>query len=516
VGEAIASDKQLTKTMLRSVGAPVPNGRIATSASDAWSAATALGLPVVVKPLDGNQGRGVSIALTTQAEIEEAFALAQLEGTSVVVENWVPGTAHRLLVVAGRVVAASRAEPEQVIGDGCSTIRQLVSDLNQDPKRGDRQDKTMSFAVIDQIALAVLRTQGLTPETAPKKGRSIILHYNGDYTADETEIVHHSVAMHAVRAARAVGLDIAGIDVVAEDISIPLEEQGGRIVEVNAGPSLKMHVQPIVGRAQPVGDAIVKSMFSPGANGRIPIIAIAAGLATEAAASYALKQLSHSRLTIGFASERHAFVGDQPLAAEALSNAEKTELVLLNPLVDVAVVELTAESLASEGLPFDRPRIALITDSVPTKATSAFGIRTQAETARLKGLLLENLTSDDWAILNADDPFVARLAHRTHAKVVYYTTGDPSRLVDGSFDQLFGVTGSLDGLVVRAQVSQSQHETGSTNGARIKPVELRTNGDGIASAPSSAEAALDWVMELAIPAMRRPFVKRMLKAHHSS
>ncbi|MBX6316185.1 MAG: cyanophycin synthetase, partial [Isosphaeraceae bacterium] len=281
IGQEIAQDKDLTRALLAAVGVPVPEGRPVSSAEDAWAAAEEVGVPVVVKPRYGNQGRGVATNLKTREQVIAAYQAARDASSdgAVLVETFAPGADHRLLVVGGRVVAAARREPAQVEGDGVRSIAELIEQVNSDPRRGEDHATVLSKIRLDAVALGVLAEQGYTPESVPPPGRRVLIRRNanlstGGTAVDVTERVHPEVAARAVEAARMVGLDIAGVDVVAEDIGRPLEEQGGVIVEVNAAPGLRMHLEPSEGASRPVGEAIVDLLFPPGEDGRIPIVGV--------------------------------------------------------------------------------------------------------------------------------------------------------------------------------------------------------------------------------------------------
>ncbi|MBL8491774.1 MAG: ATP-grasp domain-containing protein, partial [Rhodocyclaceae bacterium] len=264
IAEGIASDKDLTKRLLASCGVPIPEGREVEGPEDAWEAARDIGLPVVVKPTDANHGRGVFTDLNTREEIERAYYAAREEGSSVLVERFVPGNAHRLLVVGDRVVAATRGKTLSVVGDGRSTVKQLIEDqINCDPRCGIEEEFPLEPLILDQepIARLELERQGLKADSVPQAGRDVLVKRQGDLAYDVTDEVHPRVAAAAVLAARVVGLDIAGIDLVAEDIAHPLESQAGAIVEVNAGPGLLMHLKPAEGSPRPVGRAIVDHLF---------------------------------------------------------------------------------------------------------------------------------------------------------------------------------------------------------------------------------------------------------------
>ncbi|HEV3022093.1 MAG TPA: hypothetical protein VGX76_06485, partial [Pirellulales bacterium] len=266
VAESIAQDKDLTRSLLRSCGIPMPVGRPVISADDAWAAANEIGMPVVVKPQFGNQGRGVATYLTTREQVVGAYDAALSEGSSIVVERYLPGADYRLLIVGNRMVAAARREPAQVVGDGRHTVAELVDLVNADPRRGNDHATPLSKIRLDPVAMGVLADQGLTPTYVPAAGVKVLVRRNGNLSTggtatDVTDLVHPEVAARAVEAARVVGLDVAGVDVIALDIGRPLEEQDGGVVEVNAAPGLRMHVEPSLGKPRPVGEAIVASLF---------------------------------------------------------------------------------------------------------------------------------------------------------------------------------------------------------------------------------------------------------------
>ncbi|MEK7771420.1 MAG: acetate--CoA ligase family protein, partial [Pseudomonadota bacterium] len=275
IAESISRDKDLTKSLLQSCGVPVPEGRIVESAEDAWEAANDIGMPVVIKPCDGNHGRGVFIELTRREEIQSAYHIALREGTDVLVERYITGTEHRLLIVGGKLIAATRGDSVSIIGDGISTVIELIeSQINSDPRRGTTEDHPLNLIRLDSAAQMEIVHQGYHSDSIVPAGTKVLIQRNGNHAFDVTDEVHPSTASIASLAARIIGLDIAGIDLVVNDISRPLSEQGGAIVEVNAGPSLLMHIKPAVGTPRPVGKAIVDHLFPDQDSGRIPIVGI--------------------------------------------------------------------------------------------------------------------------------------------------------------------------------------------------------------------------------------------------
>jgi len=257
----------------------VPQGRPVKDAPDAWAAAQAIGTPVVVKPRDGNQGKGVTVNISSREDIEAAFHNAAKFRDEVMVERFLPGSDYRLLVVGDQLVAAARREPPLVIGDGQHTVSELVERVNADPRRGEGHSTSLTKIRFDDVALARLKEQGLCANSIPAKGVRVILRNNanlstGGTATDVTDDVHPEVAARAIAAAQMVGLDVCGVDMVCESVLRPLEEQCGGVVEVNAAPGLRMHLQPSYGKGRDVGKAIMSMLYAPGDDGRIPVIAV--------------------------------------------------------------------------------------------------------------------------------------------------------------------------------------------------------------------------------------------------
>lgn len=279
LAENIAQDKDWTRQLLETVGVPVPQGRVVISREDAWAAAQEIGLPVVVKPQFGSQGNGVSINLHSEQQVLDAFDNANAFNCSVVTESFKEGADYRILVIGDKMIAASLREPAQVVGDGVSSVSQLVASVNRDPRRAESHAGVLSPIPLDPISLAVLASQGLDLDSIPDKGAKVLIRKNanlstGGTAKDVTDLVHPQVATLAISAARQLGLDISGVDIITSDISKPLAETNGAVVEVNAGPGLRMHLEPSEGQGRPVGKAIVSMLFPKPAKALIPVIAI--------------------------------------------------------------------------------------------------------------------------------------------------------------------------------------------------------------------------------------------------
>ena len=436
IGQSIASDKNLTKERLRIVGVPVPEGRGADSAEDAWSAACEIGLPVVVKPCDANHGRGVSINLATREQVLAAYSIAETEGSGVLVERLATGAEHRLLVVGNRLVAATRGEPDEIVGDGRQTVEQLVDELNRDPRRGGGWRGQLSHIGLGPLADLTLAQQGCTRQSIPPAGAHVVLHHNGDYTIDETDEVHPAVAAAAVAAAAAVGLDIAGLDLIADDISRPLESQGGVVLEVNAGPSLSMHLEPQHGKPRPVGEAIVEMMFPSGQSGRIPVVAVSGNSAGSGVAALIAHLLGQTGQRVGLDTAQGTFDGSRRSRRAGLCNNTTAANLLSNPFIEAAVVEVSPQSIVREGLGFDHCSLAVLTGIGNDAGSGKAAIGNSGDSAASAGealrVVVEALLHEpstprgNGVVANADDLQLASLPLASGALLYGTSTDNPA------------------------------------------------------------------------------------------
>ena len=432
IAEGIASDKDLTKRLLEACGVPTPGGRVVDSPADAWEAAEDIGLPVVVKPSDANHGRGVSMELMTCEQVEAAFPVADAEGSEVMVERYIRGQEHRLLVIGGRLVAAARGEMALVTGDGRSTVLELIAtQINTDPRRGAGEDFPLSLILLDEepAVRLELQRQGYDGASVPPAGQKVIVQRNGNMNFDVTQLVHPSVAAAGELAARVVGLDIAGIDFVAEDISLPVDRQQAAVVEVNAGPSLLMHLKPAFGEAQPVGEAIVESLFPNGASGRIPVVGVAGTSGMTAVARIVAHVLNLAGKHTGLAC-RDGLYFDRRLADKTdCANWKASQRVLLNRSVDAAVFENDAAMILGEGLPYDRCQVGVVTRIEHADDLEAWDVR---DLDKLHGVLrtqVDVVLPDGVAVLNAEDEQVARMATLCDGKVIFFAHDAASAVI---------------------------------------------------------------------------------------
>ena len=425
ISEAIAQDKQLTKKLLAAAGVPVPGGRPVTDAEDAWKAACEIGLPVVVKPNDGNQGKGVTVNITDKEQLLKAYTAACEFRDDILVERYMPGNDFRLLVVGDKLVAAARRDPPKVVGDGVHTITQLVEQVNQDPRRGSGHSTSLTKIRFDDIARSCLASQGFEADSIPVKGQRVNLRNNanlstGGSATDVTDDVHPDVAARAVAAARMVGLDICGVDVVCDTILRPLEEQGGGMVEVNAAPGLRMHLAPSFGKGRAVGEAIISSMFKPGQNGRIPIVAVTGTNGKTTTVRLISHLLTHNGMCVGMTNTDGVYVGGTVIDTGDCSGPKSARSVLLHPDVDAAVLETARGGVLREGLAFDRCDVAVVTNVGSGDHLGLNYITTVDELAVLKRVIVQNVSPKGTAVLNAVDPNVASMASKCKGSVIFF------------------------------------------------------------------------------------------------
>ena len=424
VSESIAQDKDLCKTLLSAAGVPVPTGRPVDSVDEAWDVAQEIGLPVVLKPQDGNQGKGVTVNVASREHLEIAYRAAEEIG-HVMVEKFLPGSDFRLLVIGNKLVAAARRDPPHVIGDGVQTVRQLVDEVNADPRRGTGHATSLTKIRFDDIAVARLELQGLSPESVPEKGRRVVLRNNanlstGGTATDVTDEVHPDVAARAVAAAQMIGLDICGVDVVCESVGRPLEEQSGGIVEVNAAPGLRMHLSPSFGKGRLVGEAIVDHLFPAGEDGRIPVVAVTGTNGKTTTARLIAHLFAASGLKVGMTNTDGVHVDGRQTDSGDCSGPRSARNVLLHPDVEAAVLETARGGILREGLGFDRCQVAVVTNIGAGDHLGLNYITTVEDLAVLKRVIVMNVAPDGYAVLNAADPIVAAMAPKCPGGIIYF------------------------------------------------------------------------------------------------
>lgn len=421
----LASDKLIAKKLLAEAGVPVPAGEVAHDEDEAVQRAESIGYPVVVKPFDGNQGKGVSLKLTTPDQVRRAFRLASNYSPSVLVEKYIPGRHYRLLVIGGKMEAASERIPARVVGDGVRSIKELVDLVNADPDRGEGHEKPLTKIRLDPVALMVLAKQNKGLDDVPAPGEVVYIRENanlstGGTAVDCTDEVHPENARLAVRCAEVIGLDVAGVDAVTEDISRPISEGGGAVIEVNAAPGLRMHLFPARGKSRPVGESVVKWLFPDGAPSRIPIVAVTGTNGKTTTTRMIAHVLRYAGMRVGMACTGGVFVDGEKVMEGDTTGPASARAVLTDRSVEVAVLETARGGIICGGVGFDRCDVAVVTNIGPDHLGS-HGVRDLRDLQRVKGLLVELVHRDGCAVLNADDSLVRELGAGCRGEVCYFS-----------------------------------------------------------------------------------------------
>jgi cyanophycin synthetase len=423
----VASDKSLTNQLLSAAGLPVPRAEVVETEDEAVAAAERLGYPVVVKPLDGNHGRGVGLNFRDAAAVRGHFAEArrQSRGGDVVVESFITGNDYRVLVIGGRLAAVAERVPASVTGDGEHTVRKLVETANSDPRRGIGHEKVLTRIRLDGAAEAIVAEQGFSLDEIPPAGSWVKLALTGNMSTGGTSIdrtmeAHPDNVEIAETAARVVGLDIAGIDFICPDITEPVRETGGGIVEVNAAPGFRMHTHPTEGEPQYVAKPVLDLLFPPGSPARIPIVAVTGtnGKTTTVRMIAHVFKLMGRR--VGMTSTDGIVIDGRLTKKGDMSGPKSAQMVLQNPTVDMAVFEVARGGIVREGLGYDRNDVAVVTN-VTGDHLGLGGIDTIRQLASVKSVLVDAVPKTGTAVLNADDPLVARMARACDGRVVYFS-----------------------------------------------------------------------------------------------
>ena len=505
IAETISRDKDLTKSILEACGVPIPQGRAVENAQDAWEAAQDLGLPVVVKPVDGNHGRGVFINLETQQEIEAAYSVAVDEGSGVLVERFIRGNEHRLLIVNGKLAAAAKGQEALVTGDGIHSIEDLIAlQINSDPRRGRGEEQPLNPVRIDSAARLELKRQGFEAESIAPLGCEVLIQRNGNVAFDCTDDVHPDVAAIAAIAAKAVGLDVAGIDLVTEDISRPLSETGGAIVEVNAGPGLLMHLKPAEGLPRDVGKAIVEYMFPPEDEKTFPLLGVSGSSGTTLVTNLMFHLLKLNGLHTGLSNSEGVKVDDRALTTSVSSNWSNTQRLLLNCQIQAAIVETNGMQILTEGMDYIKCLVGIVTDITfddvfkgPSVAYHAF--ETPTDLIKIYRTQIDVVCTRGTGVLNADDHNVAAIAEYCKGSLILFSQDPHSTLIQAHLaDEKRAVL--LDaGQIVLAQ--------GKLHTPLCKVSELPVLGAHGTAAPDNtvavlASVAAAWALNLPLDLIR--------------
>ena len=419
----IASDKQLTKQLLAEAGVPVPKGEAVGSIEEALSVARRLDAPVTVKPLDANQGKGVTVNCRTAAEVEQAYAFARKHGRRIIVERFIEGEDYRVLVAGGKVAAASRRRPAHVVGDGHASIQDLVARENDNPARGEGHTNILTQIRIDAHAEDLLRKQGYAPDAVPPEGATVWLRGNanlstGGTAEDVTDLLPESTRRLCVRAASKIGLDVAGIDIVCRDIAQPLAEQGGAVIEVNAAPGIRMHQYPSSGTPRDAGEAIVDGLMG-NSDGRIPIIACTG---TNGKTTTTLLMAHTARLAgrvTGVTTTHGVYIDGKQVVKGDCTGYWSARTVLAAPDVEIAILETARGGILKRGLAFDKCDVGMVLN-VSSDHLGLDGVDSVEDLAQVKAVV--PLSATRAVVLNAEDPLCVAMARRVHpdVEIIYF------------------------------------------------------------------------------------------------
>ncbi len=426
LGVELASDKEGTKRILGEAGIPVPRGALVYYLDELEQAITDVGgYPIVIKPMDGNHGRGITINIETWEQAEAAYDAAKEVSRGVIVERFYRGSDHRVLVVNGRVVAVAERIPAHVIGDGRSTIAALIDETNQDPNRGEGHDNILTKIEVDRTTWQLLERQGYTLDSVPPSGEICYLRATanlstGGIAIDRTDDIHPDNVWMAERIAKLIGLDITGIDVVTPDISRPLKEVGGVIVEVNAAPGFRMHVAPSRGIPRNVAGAVLDMLFPPGTPYRIPIIAITGTNGKTTTTRLIAHIFKQTRRVVGYTTTDAIYIGEHTVEKGDNTGPQSARVILQDPTVEVAVLECARGGILRAGLGFAYCDVGVVLN-VAADHLGLGDIDTIEQMAKVKSVVAESAMPNGYAVLNADDPLVAAMAEKVTAQIAYFS-----------------------------------------------------------------------------------------------
>ncbi|MGH8079157.1 MAG: cyanophycin synthetase, partial [Lysobacter sp.] len=424
----LASDKEETNKILGSLGLPVPRQELVTDASGAIRAAKKLGGTVVTKPYNGNHGRGITIDISTDDDIRAGFEAAREHSRSVIVETFIGGDDHRLLVINGELIAATKRTPGHVVGDGSRSIAELVEIVNQDPRRGVGHEKVLTRLELDSQAESMMERVGYTAASIPKDGEIVYLRSTanlstGGTATDVTDVIHPDNRDMAVRAVRAIGLDVGGVDFISPNIAESYKNVGGGICEINAAPGFRMHVAPSEGTPRDAAGPVIDMLFAPGAPTRVPIAAVTGTNGKTTTARMLAHITKMSGFTPGLTTTDGVYIDGQRTVEGDMTGPVSARMVLSDPHIDIAVLETARGGLLRAGMGVSEVNVGAVLN-IQSDHLGLKGIDTLEQLAQIKRVVVEVAT--DCAVLNADDPHVLKMSAYTDAKVICYVTMNPS------------------------------------------------------------------------------------------
>jgi cyanophycin synthetase len=434
LGVELACDKEGTKQILRDAGVPVPNGTVINYLDELEGAIEEVGgYPIVIKPLDGNHGRGITIDIKARDEAEKAYDVAREISRGVIVERYYRGSDHRVLVINGKLVAVAERVPAHVVGNGKSTVQELIEETNRDPNRGEGHDNVLTKITVDRTSVTLLQRQGYTLDTVLPAGAICYLRATanlstGGIAVDRTDDIHPENIWLAQRVSKIIGLDIIGLDIVTPDITKPLRDVEGVIVEVNAAPGFRMHVCPSVGLARNVAAPVLDMLFPNGGTGRIPIIAITGTNGKTTTTRLIAHIYRQTGRVVGYTTTDGIYIDDHVVEKGDTTGPQSAQVILKDPTVEVAVLETARGGILRSGLAFDKCDIGVVLN-VSADHLGLGDIDTIDQMAKLKSVVAESVSVNGYAVLNADDPLVATMAGRVKGQVAYFAMNPTNELV---------------------------------------------------------------------------------------
>jgi cyanophycin synthetase len=489
IAETISRDKDLARSLLQSCGVPVPEGQVVDDADEAWDAVDDVETPLIIRPAKGLHGRSVFAGETpqpTRENVDAAYAAADATGCAVLVERHIEGSEHRLLMVGGKLVAATRSEIVSVIGDGRSTISELVAATQKD-----------LVLATNSEAIGEIAQQGFTPDTVPPLGREVVILSTGTHAHDITDNVHPATAEMAALAARVIGLDIAGVDVVCKDISRPLESQGGAIVDVNAGPGLLMHIKPASGEPRPVGKAIVEHLFPNGDSGRIPLVGVTGSYGKTTVAAIIARLLTLSGKHTALTSSKGVFLDRRQTEKGDCANWTSAHRILMNRAIEAAVFENGSDTILSEGLAYDRCQIGVVTNVDIARHTGRYYIDKPEHVFNVLRTQVDLVLPNGAAVLNAREPMLVEMASLCDGEVIYFAL-DPQLPVISEH-----LSHGKRAVIVRYDQIMLASAQGEVALIRLTDIPLTQGGKDTAQVENMLAAiAVAWALDVSLDVMR--------------
>jgi cyanophycin synthetase len=429
----IAGDKEETKILLEAAEIPVPNGVVIRSEEDLDRAIEKLGYPLVIKPIDGNHGKGNTTNITTREQAIPAFAAAKSYSRSVIVERFITGFDFRVLCINYKFICAALRTPASVVGDGVHTIQWLIDETNKDPRRGFGHEKVLTRITIDQFTQKMLDDKGYTLETVPAKEELVLVKptanlSTGGTSTDVTDEVHPANIFMCERIARIIGLDICGIDIMAVDLLSPINENGGAVLEVNAAPGFRMHVEPSVGLARNAAEAVIDMLFPKGTNGRIPIIAITGTNGKTTTTRLTAHLAKTARKHVGYTTSDGVYIQNQLMMKGDCTGPVSSNFVLKDPTVDFAVLECARGGMLKSGLAFQHCNVGVVTN-VAADHMGLGGIHTLEQMAKVKAIVPETVIPSGFAVLNADDDLVYNMREGLKCNIALFSMDENNRRI---------------------------------------------------------------------------------------